>query len=686
MQRKLRWKLVKMGVLSVHLVYSALCLVQAQPYIPWTDKASGETLRTTLEAFHKIGAKDPSVAKVLASKRESLAIVFVPGILGSALTDKNGRMIYGDLSEPSTLISRLELPADLIDEKAESGIQPKLLRSLGPMDLYGEAVDTMQKWASDNQIKFITCGYDWRRDLRSGARDLERCISQQLDAKHRDLVVISHSMGGLVSWIWATKHEHGDYSINRRLLQLTTLGSPLTGSCEIVRMVQSGYIQPERNESVKARNDFKPLKSITEKFVDAFENGVSAQFTQGIRPLVLTWPGAIELSPGTPEVAEQISCVGVPSADENPVGTPETSYYDTAFWVLPAGKQMLRKGNGPDSYSPSSSLLNVLSKAKEFRNGFKAKQLQVPAWVYYSRIWKVPSEAGYRAPYISEANEWSTVWGDGRVPYTSALNSPDTYVFSHRMGVESVHGNLPADPNFFDDYFGNRLPQALAAIWTIDMMKAAIEDPKWIEVYAKLLPYGADISQIRTAIEPTGAPGKESTFLKLALASTAKFNSEVCEERSDCPSSYAAAKAAVAAAPADSNLRTRLAQFSAAARLLGTEDSRFPYAEGNRGLALARSQDWEGASVSLQRAQTSLQSFGLKKNSPSTADIQFNDVLQRNLGRSLIETGQCKAAEPYLRATADSWPYSREALTKPCNDLESGLQYCFDTGDYCRAL
>jgi len=686
MQRKLFWHLALLTLLNAYLAFSTTYLAQAEVYIPWSDKNSGETLKETLNTFQKLSVQNPSVAKALTNKRKSLAIVFVPGILGSALTDKNGRMIYGDLSDPSTLISRLELPKNLIDETVESGVQAKLLRSLGPMDLYGEAIDNMQKWASDNQIKFITCGYDWRRDLRSGARDLEKCITQQLDTQHQDIVMIAHSMGGLVSWIWATKHEHGNYSPDKRLVQMTILGSPLRGSCEIVRMVQSGYIQPTRNESVKIRSDFKPLKTLTEKFVDAFTNGVSAQFTQGIRPLVLTWPGAMELSPPISNVPDQVSCVGVPSSDDKPAGTPETSYYDPAFWNLPAGKQMLRKGNGPESYTAPASLLSVLNKAKSFRNEFKAEQLAAPSWSYYSRIWMVPSEAGYRAPNISEADKWSTVWGDGRVPYTSALNSPDSYVFSHRMGVESVHGNLPADPNFFDDYFGNRLPQAITAVWAVDMMKSAIEHPQWIDEYAKLKSQGPDVSQIRAAIEPTGVVDKESAFLKQALISTTEFNSKICKKQGKCPSSYAEAKATVEAAPTNLKLTTKLTQYSAAARLLGKEDVKFAYAEGNRGLALVQNKDWQGASVSLQQAQTNLQSFSLQKEVPSKVDIQFNDVLQRNLGRSLIETGQCKAAEPYLRATADSSAYSKDALSKPCNDQESGLQYCFDIADYCKAL
>lgn len=676
---------VLMGAASLQLFAVDLCLAQSQSYIPWPNKASGETLIATLDTFQKIGIKSPDVAKALSDRRNSLAIVFVPGIMGSALSDKSGRVLYGDLSDPSTLISRLELPARLIDEAAESDVEARLLRSLGPMDLYGDAVDEMSRWASDNKVKFLTCGYDWRRDIRAGARDLERCLNQGLDAKYRDIVLVAHSMGGLVSWVWATKHEQRQYSLNRRLLQLAVLGSPLTGSCEIVRMIQSGYIQPKRDDELQLRSDFKPLKHVKEKFVDAFTNGVSAQFTQGIRPLILTWPGALELSPRPSDVPDQISCVGVPAGDEKPAGTPGISYYNVEFWSLPAGRQMLRKGGGPDSYAIPPSLLSVLEKAKEFRSTFKAEQLQAPSWLYYSRVWMVPAEAGYKAPNISEVEQWTPAWGDGRVPYLSATNSPNSHVFSYRFGVESVHGNLPADPNFFDDYFGTRLPKALAAIWAVDMMSLAAENPEWVDAFAKLRPYGADTSQVRTAIEPTSVVGKESALLKTALAMTTDFNSLICTKRGECSSTYTEAKETVAAAPVTMTTLASLTHYSAVANSLGAGSSLYPYAEGNRGLALAKRLDWAAAAVSMQRAEISLQSISAQKPTPSPAEVAFSDVLQRNLGKSLMEAGQCKAAEQYLRATVDSWPYAREALSKRCNDVESGLQYCFDTSDYCRS-
>ncbi|WP_167481301.1 esterase/lipase family protein [Acidovorax cavernicola] len=641
------------------------------------------TLTESLNALRRTASVRPEIGVELDAARNRLALVFVPGILGSELTAPDGLNIFGRLENPGSLISRLELPEGLVDEQAESGVKASLLRSIGPMDFYGDAFSAIEQWGANNGIKVLACGYDWRRDIRSGARDLDRCISN-LEAKYSDLVIVAHSMGGLVSWTWADRHARGEYGRGRRVLQLTVLGSPLRGSCEIVRMVQSGYIQPARDDQLQVRTTLKALTSWTEKLADAFQNGVAAQFTQGIRPLLLSWPGAIELSPPPSNNGDIVSCVGVPAGDDQPAGTPATSYYDVAFWSLPAGRQMLRKGGGPESYTLPASLPKVLAKAREFRSQFQPAPLEYPTWLYFSRIWKVPDQAGYRAPYISEFDQWGSTWGDGRVPYTSAMNQPVAEIFTRRMGVESVHGNLPGDPNFFDDYFGNHLPQALAAVWLSDTALIATTRPDWMAAIAKFMPNGPDSNQVRVALEPQGKAGKESQLLRSALTSISNFNALLCLKRGDCTTTYSAAKAKVAATPAASRSAVALKQYGGVARTLGQENPDFAFAEGNRGLALARQLDWKAASMSLARAETGVKELEAIKEQLSKPEVDFASTLRRNLGKSLIESGQCREAEPYLRAAANSWFYAKEALAKPCNDVESGLQYCFDRGDFCR--
>lgn len=661
------------------LLYTSVCQAELSAYIPWTDKTRGTTIQSTLKTFQQIGTRNQEVSRAISDMRSRLAIVFVPGIMGSSLITNNGEVIFGDISSPSKIISRLELSADLIDESKESGIKTELLRSIGRFDIYGDAIKEMEQWAKENNVKLISCGYDWRRDIRSGARDLERCIESRLGENSKDIVIVAHSMGGLVSWTWEKKHETGQYSKNRRLLQLTVLGSPLNGSCEIIRMIQSGYIQPARKDKLRVRSDFKPLKSLRDNFVDSISNALSRDFTQDIRPLVLTWPGALELSP-PPTNNELISCVGIPTDDKKPTSTPSLSYYDQEFWSTPAGKQMLKITSKQKSYAIPTTLPSVLNKAREFRESFRAEQLKIPTWLYYSRLWSVPLEAGYDDPYISEPDQWSTDWGDGRVTYKSANNYPDSYVFSYKAGLESAHGDLPSDPNFLHDYFRSRLPEALAAVWAADMMKLAASKPQWINSFSKISQQGADLTQIQSAIEPVPYSEQQSIILREALFATREFNALICAERGDCVSRYSTAKAKSAKNPSSA-----LTYFSETAILADSSSPTYPFAEGNRGLALAKQLDWASATISLQKAEIGLLSKNMQTLPRPSEVIEFTVVIQRNLGKSLLESGRCKAAEPYLRAASNSWPYATEALSKPCNDVESGLQYCFNTSDYCRS-
>ncbi|UUZ76920.1 hypothetical protein LP414_05750 [Polaromonas sp. P1(28)-13] len=371
----------------------------------------------------------------------------------------------------------------------------------------------------------------------------------------------------MVTWNWLARHEAGQYSPTINVVSVAILGSPLQGSCEIIRMIQSGYVQPSRNDQIKLRTDLKPVKSIIEKLVDALTNALSGELTQGIRPLVLSWPGAIELSPPPSTAFGKTSCVGVPADESQPIGTPGTSYYNPAFWDMVAGKDMLWQGSGDASFEVPASLSAVLSKAAEFRTSFKVEKLKVPVWLYYSQIWWVPSEAGYQAPHIAPADQWTTVWGDGRVPATSAMVVDNPTVFSYQMGLESVHGNLPADPNFFADFFSTRLPDVLNSSLAIGMVKEALGKPDWMAAYAKLSGVGPDSAQLRVSMEPSVLAGNESAAVKELLETSRAFNEQICKRRSDCAQSYAKAKQLVAGISV-SNL-SKLSQYSSATRAVG---------------------------------------------------------------------------------------------------------------------
>jgi hypothetical protein len=125
-------------------------------------------------------------------------------------------------------------------------------------------------------------------------------------------------------------------------------------------------------------------------------------------------------------------------------------------------------------------------------------------------------------------------------------------------------------------------------------------------------------------------------------------------------------------------------QYASVVRSTSPDRPDYAYAEGNRGLVLARSTNWRAATVSLSNARQSITTIESGGEVALTVDSKFTDVVDANLGKSLYESGQCQAAEPYLRKSVDYWSFAKTVLTQPCNDAPSGLQYCFDTHDYCR--
>lgn len=92
---------------------------------------------------------------------------------------------------------------------------------------------------SDN---FFTFPYDWRRDNRVTARQLQRFIEQQLPqwrdhsgAKNAQVILIGHSMGGLIARYYA--EVLGGWEVCRGLI---TFGSPHRGALNSLAVLANG--------------------------------------------------------------------------------------------------------------------------------------------------------------------------------------------------------------------------------------------------------------------------------------------------------------------------------------------------------------------------------------------------------------------------------------------------------------
>ena len=677
------WHIVAAGLTALGLT-NAVALPPDD--LPKTPRAS---VVEALAALRVASKAHPEIAADLDRSQQSVSIVFVPGILGSSLEDAQGQG-WG-VSSPAYIATHLKdfmqgmaLDPQLIDETQPSQVKTKVVTSVGGINFYGTAVTTMRSKASSLHIPFETCGYDWRRDIRAGAADLEKCLTDTFHGQTRDIIIIAHSMGGLVTWQWAMNHFNGKYSKKLNLLQTVILGSPLEGSCEVLRMIEKGYVQPDENSHIIPLNARPNTKEWLVQAFDQLSNAVNSDLTQGIRPVVLTWPGAIELTPAPTTDLAAPNCEHVPRTPSDLSDKAIVSYYDIAFWSLPVGKELL------NPYQAPASLDKVLAKAAEFRSGFSPQPLPVPTWLYLSEAWLVPNLMATitENDQVHLAKTWATTKGDGRVPETSAqVASSQTVYFSWTLGVPSVHGDLPGDPTFISNYFDDRLPDFLHAHLLSTVVREVSTHPDWIDAYLSAGGGLLDESDVRKKFDPSlhATPSIETAD---ALTSIEGFNGALCK-RITCATTYLGGRdliKRVSGTLAAERLNTAVVQWGRVSKAIGKGDARFSYAEGNKGMAQAQMGDWSSAVLSLKNSHDRLDALPDESTEAGQgAQDQFKLAVTANYAKSLYENGYCKDASPLLKATTGYWSFSSDVLKKPCDDLPSGLKYCFDTDDFCTA-
>ncbi|MBK5125016.1 hypothetical protein IQ288_34905 [Burkholderia sp. R-69980] len=648
----------------------------------------------TVIALKRAARADPTLAAKMDEIGNSFGIVFVPGILGSALQDDQG-VIWGqqDIGQIAfhykDFVSRLALPPELIDENARSSVRASVLDTMIGMDFYGKAVKAMQQTAVELHVGFVACGYDWRRDIRAGAGEIDRCINNYYTTPHR-LIVIAHSMGGLVAWQWAMKNNLASPDSRQRIVQIVTLGTPFEGSCDLVRMIEKGYIQPDHNKYIdndnrqKPASPFEQFATLVEKIKDAAVNDASATLTQSIRPLILTWPGALELTPKPTDRAHAENCIAVPPPGPDADISRNVSYYDPAFWALPVAHELLLR-----DYPLPHQYAKVLAKAKEFRNGFTPAPLGVPTWLYFSQRWEVPNQRDIVVGPHGESvlghsalspDGWETQQGDGRVPLNSAniADSPEQ-MFSRHLGVLSAHGDLPADANFQKDYLHSRLPEILDTLLAVAIADASATHPEWLQEYVAASGVRWEPADVRATL----APGHPDAATVAATDTVSRFDDSICRlDARQCPKTLAGAVAAIKKL-GDSPFAA-IVNFGNLAETLGDAHRDYAAAEGMKGLALAQQGKWSSASDSLSLALDTFDRLGPPTAIPKAQIASFKTSLTVTNARALYEDGRCKDAEPLLRTAAPYDAFSKQALARnQCND-QAGVKFCFDTEDYCR--
>ena len=175
-------------------------------------------------------------------------VVVIPGIGGSELADASGAIVYraglGHLlsvgRDPSVLDPNNELrpvgligPCSLICWQLITGYDGLLNGISKGLGLSPGRVVTAGAELVDPDATVVAFPYDFRRSVEQIANDLDRVVRAR--AQGRRVVLVAHSMGGLVAaWWWAFLSEGIDVH------QIITLGTPFRGAAKALDVLVNG--------------------------------------------------------------------------------------------------------------------------------------------------------------------------------------------------------------------------------------------------------------------------------------------------------------------------------------------------------------------------------------------------------------------------------------------------------------
>ena len=175
-------------------------------------------------------------------------VVVIPGIGGSELADSSGKRVYGAsvsglvarLCEPSVLDLNNELrpvglvgPCSVICWQLMTGYDGLLNGISKGLGLSPGRVVTAGAELVDPDATVVAFPYDFRRSVEHIANDLDRVVRAR--AQGRRVVLVAHSMGGLIaSWWWAFLSEGIDVA------EIITLGTPYRGAAKALNVLVNG--------------------------------------------------------------------------------------------------------------------------------------------------------------------------------------------------------------------------------------------------------------------------------------------------------------------------------------------------------------------------------------------------------------------------------------------------------------
>ena len=238
---RLQFHLVKFLVAFLIIPGVSMRVVHAQtvPVTKAIDRAAistDEVFDNYYERFHAL------------SRKMMPRIIFVPGILGSKIDE-----CRADGSECKSIWGTVE---SITDKTISLNIKPDRLYKTDVVDslfffkIYGPVLESLRADAeriapdSVNDPLVTVFHYDWRKSNVETAEKLAaRICAVAAAAPDSPIILIGHSMGGLVVKLWAKRYgaEHCLSNQIPRISKIIFIATPHLGSPKIIKALADGY-------------------------------------------------------------------------------------------------------------------------------------------------------------------------------------------------------------------------------------------------------------------------------------------------------------------------------------------------------------------------------------------------------------------------------------------------------------
>lgn len=411
-------------------------------------KSDSETILTRIspEDFikltQKIKTNDKETKEKMTRIKNQYFILFIPGIMGSKLY-LNGDCIWGCSikSDIEKLYLRSDSPkanASLFDYYAEL------------KDVYGNFYHTIETMCGGN-YEHEAFAYDWRQDLNDIASELDRKLSYDWKNSLQDkkVIIVAHSMGGLVAWTWKNNYLRDGKKYNFDVEHLMLVGSPLLGSCETLRMLILGY---------------KPIPGIDYKVGKLYDF-----LFNDFRKAALTFPSLFQCLP-------KGDCFYI---IENDKKYPQNHFNIDRYKFFFKEKEL------------TSQFRSILENAYNFRETFDLSEEPLSRKIsyYYSNDLETTKRITLgKKWFIFNDFQYEMAAGDGRVTEDSAINANNC----SSIGISRLSDDKPLSHDKllnckeFLNYLDRDLRRSMNKRTVIDLSKLINNDPVSLRSFVKM--------------------------------------------------------------------------------------------------------------------------------------------------------------------------------------------------------